>query len=292
VHQRRPPRSDGNFPTVHVSAFEKVRAFRNAYLTGSERVFEIGSGSDAEAPLTLRRLFPTPFDYVGLDIEPGPNVDFVPVDPYHWVELASESMDVVVSNSTFEHIPMFWITAAEIARVLRPRGLVCIVAPSGGRVHRYPVDCWRFYPDSWAALSGYVGLELVESYREYSNWRIAVPGIRWGDAMMVARKPTLADEVARKAYYDHLEAIVATRLWTTTVPSVGPGPAARLYEQSHTSDKTDLIRHPWNVRHVLPPPKRWPGAPRVRRALNRRNEERALERGKVAMPWPSDTTRP
>ncbi len=93
--------------------------------------------------------------------------------------------------------------------------LACIVAPSAGKVHRFPLDCWRFYPDSWAALCGYVGLELLETYREEPDWRIVAPGAGWGDAMMVARKPELADEVTRKAFYDRLDAIVATR--TTTL---------------------------------------------------------------------------
>jgi SAM-dependent methyltransferase len=37
-------------------------------------------------------------------------------------------------------------------RVLKPHGLLYINVPSNGDFHRYPVDCWRFYPDSGRAL--------------------------------------------------------------------------------------------------------------------------------------------
>ena len=50
---------------------------------------------------------------------------------------------------------------SELVRVTKPGGLIYINAPSNGPVHRYPVDCWRFYPDSgfalqnWARRNGY-----------------------------------------------------------------------------------------------------------------------------------------
>jgi hypothetical protein len=37
-------------------------------------------------------------------------------------------------------------------RVLKPEGLFYLNVPSNGAFHRYPVDCWRFYPDSGRAL--------------------------------------------------------------------------------------------------------------------------------------------
>ena len=272
---------------MHASSFEKFRAFRNAYLTGSERILEVGCGFRLRGH-KLRELFAPPFDYVGLDIEPGQNVDLVPSDSYQWTELATESVDVVLSNQTFEHVPLFWVTTAEIARVLRPGGLTCVVAPSDGKVHGHPFDCWRFYPDSWSALCGYVGLELLETYREQRSWRFFVPGVAWGDAMMVARKPTLSDEVERKTFYDRLDAIVATRTAAVS-PRALAGPAVTLYEQVHAADTAELVRHPLNTRRIVPPLSRWPGAKQVRRTMTRRNTQRALRRGEAALPWPPVT---
>ena len=43
-------------------------------------------------------------------------------DPYH-LPFESNSLDVVVSSSCFEHSEMFWLLFLEIMRVLKPEGL-------------------------------------------------------------------------------------------------------------------------------------------------------------------------
>jgi SAM-dependent methyltransferase len=79
------------------------------------------------------------------------------------------SMDYVISSSCFEHSEFFWLNFLEIMRVLKPSGLFYLNSPSNGDFHRFPVDCWRFYPDSgnamanWGKRSGY-NCELVECY--------------------------------------------------------------------------------------------------------------------------------
>jgi SAM-dependent methyltransferase len=78
-------------------------------------------------------------------------------------------VDVVVSSSCFEHSEFFWLLFNEILRILKPTGLLYINVPSNGSFHRYPVDCWRFYPDSgvalqnWGKRSGY-NCALLESF--------------------------------------------------------------------------------------------------------------------------------
>ena len=64
---------------------------------------------------------------------------------------------------------MFWVLFLEIMRILKPHGLLYLNAPSNGVFHRYPVDCWRFYPDSgralvtWAKRNG-MNPALLESF--------------------------------------------------------------------------------------------------------------------------------
>ncbi|HTU36548.1 MAG TPA: class I SAM-dependent methyltransferase [Acidimicrobiales bacterium] len=280
---------------MHESAFEKVRAFRNAYFGTRQderlRVLDVGSGSPAGAR-SCRDLFVPPiFDYVGLDIVEGHNVDYVPADPYRWSELGAESFDVVVSNQVFEHVPYFWVTAAEIARVVAPGGLVTVISPSSGDPHRFPLDCWRFYPDSWAALCDYVGLELLESYQEPVTWRKVIPGVYWRDAMMVARKPALEPD-ARTPYYERLDAIVATRMGGPAAPLVANkwGAATRAYERTHTLPVNAMLSHPLYVRKLVWPRVRrawassWGGA--WRRHIRARQGREALEHGAQALPWP------
>src|SRR5271165_2646961 len=198
---------------MHEASFEKMRAIRAAYAapaTKPTKVLDVGSGC-GEGSLSYRRLFPPPaYEYVGLDMSPGHNVDFVPDDIFRWDSLPTESFDLVISGQMLEHNPYFWITMAEIARVTAQGGKVAIIAPSTGFPHRFPLDCWRFYPDSWLAVCNYVGLELIERYRERSSWRMSIPGTYWRDAMMVARKPAFDNDAARLSFYRRLEAIVST----------------------------------------------------------------------------------
>lgn len=182
---------------MHESSFVKAEIFVREYAPaarpggGSVRVLEIGSKS-YHTQDTYRLLFPEPrFSYVGLDLEAGDNVDIVPANPFIWNEIETGAFDICVSGQTFEHNPYFWITFAEIARVLAPGGVALIVAPGGGAVHRYPLDCWRFYPDSWASLATVTGLELVESYFETDRLAAAVKGGHWRDSAVVVRKPML-----------------------------------------------------------------------------------------------------
>ena len=155
---------------VHEASFEKMRAFRNVYLKPIAehpvRVLDVGSGTIPGTP-SYRDLYAGPdFEYVGLDIEEGPNVDRVPADPFSWGELATESFDVVISGQTFEHNPFFWITAAEIARVLAQDGLVAIIAPSAGHVH-------RFFRSTAGASTRTAGLPSAPT--SGSNWPKASP---------------------------------------------------------------------------------------------------------------------
>jgi hypothetical protein len=71
---------------------------------------------------------------------------------------------------------MFWLVFLEIMRVLKPDGLFYLNAPSAGSFHRYPVDCWRFYPDSgkalvqWARKSGTQATMLESFIQKGGNW--------------------------------------------------------------------------------------------------------------------------
>ena len=99
----------------------------------------------------LRDFAPPGNRYIGLDFVAGPGVDFVMDDPYRF-PLADQTADLVVSSSVFEHAEFFWLTFLEALRILKEGGVLYINAPSCGYFHRYPQDCWRFYPDAANAL--------------------------------------------------------------------------------------------------------------------------------------------
>src|SRR5258706_2277193 len=130
------------------------------YAGETVRVLDIGS---AGVNGTYQELFRFEgAQYVGLDIQPGPNVDVVPADPYDWAELEDESFDVIISGQALEHIEFPWVILEQIAAKLKPQGLACLIAPSRGPEHRYPIDCYRYYADGLRALAKWSGLKVLE----------------------------------------------------------------------------------------------------------------------------------
>jgi SAM-dependent methyltransferase len=119
--------------------------------------------------------------YQGLDVCEGRNVDIVVKDPYKWTEVESESFDIIISGQAFEHMGRFWECAKEMGRALKEGGLLCIIAPQQCPEHKYPVDCWRFYPDGLRAIADYAGLTPVEVYRTDTAGDT--------DVMLIAIKP-------------------------------------------------------------------------------------------------------
>lgn len=172
---------------MHDSAFRIGELVMQTYCDlPNARILEIGSmdvnGSlrDAAAPTT---------DYVGVDLEEGPSVDVV-IKPGEKLPFDDASFDLIMASSAFEHDPRFWETFVEMCRVARPGGHIYVNAPSNGGVHRYPLDCWRFYPDAGLALVKYavdcaINVELVESFvgkRQPDTWD------GWNDFVAIFRR--------------------------------------------------------------------------------------------------------
>ena len=72
-------------------------------------------------------------------------------------------------------------------RVLKPTGLYYLCAPSNGPFHKYPVDCWRFYPDCGTALAKWanrnkVDAVMLESFTTQQDFGI------WNDFVAIFAK--------------------------------------------------------------------------------------------------------
>lgn len=180
---------------MHVSSYEKMQAFRDAHLAGRERealsILDVGA---MDVNGSYRPLFDLPaWHYRGADLEPGRNVDIVLSEPYRFDAVASGSLDLVISGQALEHMPRFWMFFLEVFRCLKPGGLCCIIAPAGGYEHRYPVDCWRFYPDGMIAAAEFARLQPVEVYTDWTP-REGYPDDSkvWQDSVLIARKPPMS----------------------------------------------------------------------------------------------------
>lgn len=172
---------------MHPTAITNCRHFFDTYAgafpTTTHRVVEIGS-QDVNG--SLRTCCPSRFDYVGVDFVAGNGVDVVLQDPYV-LPFDNGSVDIVLTSSCFEHSEMFWVLFLEAMRILKPHGLLYLNVPSNGSFHRYPVDCWRFYPDSgnalvtWAKRNG-INAALLESY---TSEQTAAPLDEWNDYIAI-----------------------------------------------------------------------------------------------------------
>lgn len=178
---------------MHQSSFVKMKIFAEEVLErhGSSPITVCDVGS-LDVNGTYRSLFNRPsVTYVGLDLSAGPGVDVVLEDHYKWPQLADASVDVVISGQAFEHIEYPWLTMLEISRVLKSGGRACIIAPAAGPEHRYPVDCWRIYPDGMRALARYAGLEVVYAGTEWNPHAYTDGSEQWKDTVLVASKGNL-----------------------------------------------------------------------------------------------------
>lgn len=178
---------------MHTSSLINMKKFALRYLEPDKyyKILDIGS---QEVPGDLNGSYKQIFqnekwDYVGADLVKGNNVDIVLKDPYHWKEIKSKSFDCVICGQMFEHDEFFWVTMMEIRRILKPNGVCCIIAPSGGPEHRYPVDCYRYYPDGMRALARYVGLQVLEVYAQWNEQLYQDMDSDWRDCVLVARNP-------------------------------------------------------------------------------------------------------
>ena len=138
------------------------------------RVLEIGS---YDVNGSLRDHAPRTAKYVGLDFEAGKGVDHVVDDCDTW-PVEDGSFDLVAASSVFEHDGTFWRTFLAMCRKAKAGGFIYIGAPSNGGVHRFPLDCWRFYPDAGRALEKWgqdngFDITLIESFvadRKVDTW--------------------------------------------------------------------------------------------------------------------------
>ncbi len=167
-----------------------IRKYEQLWIKEKQKVNVLDIGS-YDVNGTYRTIFNAPvYQYTGMDMSPGPNVDIVPRDIYQWTEIADETFDVVVSGQVFEHIEYPWLTIKEIARVLKPSGFCILIAPSSGMEHKAPKDCYRYYADGLSALAKWADFKVlhvsvggVPDICEFHDWTDD-----WNDACMVAQK--------------------------------------------------------------------------------------------------------
>lgn len=119
--------------------------------------------------------------YTGLDIVPGDNVDILTENPYHY-PIKTGTFDVVISGSVAYAVLDLVSWTKEVARVLRPGGLLAIVTPSLAKpaTTQSPVDLWRMTEDALRMLLENTGvlseIQVVTSHHDVCASAIRMHG--------------------------------------------------------------------------------------------------------------------
>jgi SAM-dependent methyltransferase len=168
---------------MHPSSQQAMQKFIETYLDKTKplSIIEIGSrdpNNGKQLNATYRQMFVNGgWAFHGLDLAPGNGVDIVSLDEYAY-PIASDEYDVVISGQVLEHVKDMFLWIAELGRILKPGGHMCVIAPWQWGYHPHPVDCWRIMRDGMRfLLNEKARLEVLEVY-EYSD-----------DCIGIARKP-------------------------------------------------------------------------------------------------------
>lgn len=142
---------------MHDTALLSSAFFAETYGSPGKVVVDIG-GKNVNG--SLRKFFEAKgMKYICIDLEVDPSVDIV-IQPGSKLPLDTNSIDLIISISCFEHDPCFWLTFKEMARIVKSDGFIYINAPTNGIYHCYPGDNWRFYSDAGQALAYWSGIQM------------------------------------------------------------------------------------------------------------------------------------
>lgn len=174
---------------MHESSVENMKYFIQKYVKDNTDILDVGSQEVAgQKGTSYKKLFSQRVCYTGCDMVGGNNEDIVLDSPYYWGNVRSK-YDYVISGQMMEHVEFPRLTFLEIAHVLKRGGICCVIAPSGGPMHNFPLDCYRYYPDGLVALAHYAHLEVVEVFANYDKRLYPYMDENWKDTVLIARKP-------------------------------------------------------------------------------------------------------
>ncbi len=128
------------------------------------------------------------------------------------------SFDTVMSIQVLEHTPHPWDLVAEMARVLRPNGVLLLSAPFSFRLHEEPHDYFRFSPHGLRELLARAGLEIDEIHPHGSLWSLLGHKLNSYLAFRVAHIGGVAQAMGKLGH--EASAQTQSRVWT--LPFVAP----------------------------------------------------------------------
>jgi len=110
-------------------------------------VLEIGS-KDYGSTASFREFY-SGREYIGIDMEPGKNVDLVVDLTKGTAGLQKDHFALGICCSVLEHVRKPWVFAEHLTTVVRTGGALYMSVPWVWRYHAYPDDYFRF---SWRGV--------------------------------------------------------------------------------------------------------------------------------------------
>ncbi len=165
---------------MHGNSMILMQQFVERYGFQGASVVDVGS---YDVNGTYRGLF-SGGKYTGADIRIGPNVDVI-MDSPEWQVLTGA--DAVICGQTLEHVADIPVLMTSIFDVLKPGGLLCMIAPSAGPSHDYPIWVGLFSVERMTETVISAGFEIIDcTVSDVEPFR---------DCCCVARKP---EDAAKK----------------------------------------------------------------------------------------------
>lgn len=162
---------------MHPNSELLFRTYAASLFRPEMRVLEIGPDS---IPSTYRRMVGIrDLDWQTLDTCDRPELTFPNSGEYSF-PCDNAVFDIVLSGQVIEHVRKPWKWVRELARVLKPGGLVITIGPISWPYHEAPVDCWRIYPAGMTALHEEAGLETILAIwdsLETPGYKRHIPGV-------------------------------------------------------------------------------------------------------------------
>ena len=125
-------------------------------------VLELGTKrSIPERPTHHRSWLHPSAKFIMSDFQEGLDVDVVCDIQSLGDAFARDSIDVVIACSVFEHVQRPWIAAHQIARVLKPGGMVFVQTHQSFPIHGYPNDYWRYTTEALTTIFEDANLETI-----------------------------------------------------------------------------------------------------------------------------------
>ena len=118
-----------------------------------EPILEIGSKIHSSYKQFSPRIFHKDnIDYIGIDIEEGNGVDKVVdlslnnniIEELGW----KERFNTIHCHCVLEHVLDIFKFSSSISKILKTGGILYITIPFSWKIHRIPIDLWRFTPQS------------------------------------------------------------------------------------------------------------------------------------------------